>query len=99
VRLFNTNDKFVLEAFFAKDEGWDNHSGDIGPWRYDYLRFNKNSVKATDSQPISLVGYVSETRYAKLNRKGQLIVGEESTLIPFGVLPIDYDYKCIYDRL
>jgi hypothetical protein len=100
INLYDTNTDFSFMRFDASKEGWKNKVGDAGPWRIKTLTFNKKSVRRGDTQPMTGIGYVSTVKYAKFNKvKNQLVIGDEATAIPVGIIGIDYDVQCVYDRL
>lgn len=91
-----------VDFFSADKEGCKSAEGDIGPIRNRCTDFSKNSVSYSDSQPISIVGYIKEKDSFKLSNKGQkLVYTRTSTVIPFGILGIfdDGEFNCIYERI
>lgn len=93
----------VYAGFWSKNEGCTYKEGDIGPIQTRCTTFTESSVSSSDSQPISMIGFVRESEEINLSfwNSDILFYSKNITQVPFGILGIwDKDeFKCKYRRL
>ena len=77
--------------------------GDIGPSSITCTRFNRKSVSFSKTDPLTIVGFIRESRNLKLygNDEKKLIYSKNIPRIPFGNLGIwnKDEFKCHYEKL
>lgn len=89
--------------FYFKANGCKTGEGDIGPLRTRCTRFSNNEVSYSDTQPLTIVGFVRESTSVSLDFGSQdkLTYKHSTTEVPFGILGLwnDRDFSCKYQRI
>lgn len=95
--------EFGTETFYASDAGCKNTEGDIGPVRVSCTKFSKRKISDSMTEPLTIVGYVSEQTSLRLSMfdDTKLIFSHDVDQVPFGILGIwnDDKFKCTYKRM
>lgn len=87
---------------FIGDDECTSKEGDIGPLEVQCTSYSKNKLTYSNTNPITAIGYLRETRSASLSKDGQtLTLKKDNTAIPAGITRLwqDEKFTCVYKKI